>query len=189
MGVMSACIGSLSSFYPKSLEPNRTPEEVNRTAIRLLAKVPTIAAMTYKKAMGHPYMYPKNELGYVENFLHMMFGLPTEDYHVNPVMADALDKLLILHADHEQNCSTATVRIVSSSHANLYASVSAGISALWGPRHGGANQEVLEMLAAIQAEGGDVKKFNAAPSTIAAACNEINTRAITRAKSMRYGLY
>lgn len=127
--------------------------------MRLLAKMPTIVAMIYKNYMGHPHVYPNDNLGYVENFLNMTFGTPTRDTEIDPVVVDAMDKLLILHADHEQNCSTSTVRIVGSSHANLFASVSAGISALWGPLHGGANQEVLEMLDLIQKDGGNVDKY------------------------------
>lgn len=159
MGVLLAVVSSLSSFYPASLNPNRSPEEVERTIHRLIAKVATIAAWTHKKSMGHPYMYPNNKLDYVSNFLQMMFGMRTEDYHPDPVIVDALNKLLILHADHEQNCSTSTVRIVGSSHANLYSAISAGIAALWGPLHGGANQAVIEMLEEIKADGGDTDKF------------------------------
>jgi citrate synthase len=128
-------------------------------SIRLIAKMPTLAAISYKNNLGHPYMYPNNKLGYVENFLHMMFGLPTEEYTVDPVVANALNTLLILHADHEQNCSTSTVRMVGSSQSNLYSAVSAGIAALWGPLHGGANQEVIEMLETIRNDGGDIQKW------------------------------
>jgi len=156
MGVLSSMIGSLSTFYPQSLDPNRTKEAKNLTVIRLLAKMPTLAAMCYRHSSGTPIMYPKNSLGYGENFLYMMFGFPTEDFEIDPVVVDALDKLLILHADHEQNCSASTVRIVGSSHANLYSSISAGISALWGPLHGGANQAVIEMLESIRNEGKDI---------------------------------
>ena len=127
--------------------------------IRLLAKLPTIATWSYKRSMGHPMNYPKNKLDYIQNFLHMMFALPVEDYTVDPVVVEALNVLLILHADHEQNCSTSTVRLVGSSQANIYSSISAGISALWGPLHGGANQEVIEMLENIKADGGDVSKY------------------------------
>jgi citrate synthase len=150
---------SLSTFYPESLDPNRSPEAKNLTVHRLLAKLPTLAAWAYKNSMRHPFMYPKNEYDYCKNFLYMMFSMPTEDFKVDPVIVSALNKLFILHADHEQNCSTSTVRIVGSSQANLYASISAGISALWGPLHGGANQEVIEMLEEIQADGGDVDKW------------------------------
>jgi citrate synthase len=129
--------------------------------LRILAKLPTMAAWAYKNEIGHPVNYPDNRLDYCSNFLKMMFALPTDDYNVDPVVASALDKLLILHADHEQNCSTSTVRLVGSSHASLYASLSGGINALWGPLHGGANQAVIEMLEAIQADGGDVKKYMA----------------------------
>ncbi|WP_343603732.1 citrate synthase [Fluviicola sp.] len=159
MGVLSAMVCSLSTFYPESLDPNRSAEKKNRTILRLLAKLPTLAAWSYKNSMRHPFMYPKNEFDYVKNFLYMMFAMPTEDYKVDPVVVDALNKLLILHADHEQNCSTSTVRIVGSSQANLYASISAGISALWGPLHGGANQAVIEMLEKIHNDGGDVDKW------------------------------
>ncbi|RFC54996.1 citrate synthase [Brumimicrobium aurantiacum] len=159
MGVLASMVVSLSTFYPESQDPNRSSEAVDLTIHRLLAKLPTLAAMSYKNAVRHPFIYPKNELGYVENFLNMMFAMPTEDYKPNSVVASALNKLLILHADHEQNCSASTVRIVGSSQANLYASISAGISALWGPLHGGANQAVIEMLDKIQADGGDLDKW------------------------------
>ena len=159
MGVLSCLVSSLTAFYPKSLDPNRSVEEINGTIIRLIAKLPTLAAWSYKNRMRQPVMYPKNHLDYTSNFLHMMFGLPTYDYDVNPIVAKALDKLLILHADHEQNCSASTVRIVGSSHASLYASVTAGIDALWGPLHGGANQAVIEMLEEIQTNGGNVNEF------------------------------
>ncbi|WP_268034956.1 citrate synthase [Algoriphagus sp. PAP.12] len=159
MGVLSSLICSLSAFYPNSLNPNRSKDEVNMSIIRLLAKMPTFAAWAYKNEMGHPVNYPDNTLDYCSNFLKMMFALPAEKYDVDPVVAKALDKLLILHADHEQNCSTSTVRIVGSSQATIYASISAGINALWGPLHGGANQSVIEMLEAIKADGGDAKKY------------------------------
>ena len=159
MGVLMSVVSSLSSFYPNSINPNRSPEEVDLTIYRLMAKMATIAAWTYKKSIGHPYTYPNNQLGYVPNFLQMMFGMRTDDYNIDPVVIDALDKLLILHADHEQNCSAATVRIVGSSHANLYAAISAGIGALWGPLHGGANQAVIEMLEQIKADGGNAQKY------------------------------
>ena len=159
MGVLSSLVSSLTAFYPKSLDPNRSIEEINGTIIRLIAKLPTLAAWSYKNRMRQPVMYPKNNLDYTSNFLHMMFGLPTSDSDVNPIVAKALDKLLILHADHEQNCSASTVRIVGSSHASLYASVSAGIAALWGPLHGGANQAVIEMLEEIKNKGGDINQF------------------------------
>lgn len=159
MGVLSSIICSLSTFYPESLNPNRSPESKNLTILRLLGKVPTLAAWSYKNAMRHPFMYPRNEFDYCKNFLHMMFALPTQDVEIDPVVVDALNKLLILHADHEQNCSTSTVRIVGSSQANLFATVSAGIAALWGPLHGGANQAVIEMLEKIHNDGGDVDKW------------------------------
>jgi len=159
MGVLSSLVSALTAFYPKSLDPNRSKEQINGTIIRFIAKLPTLAAWSFKNRMRQPIMYPKNKLNYTSNFLHMMFGLPTQDTDINPIVAKALDKLLILHADHEQNCSASTVRIVGSSHASLYASVSAGIAALWGPLHGGANQAVIEMLEEIKADGGDVDKY------------------------------
>ena len=159
MGVLSSLVSSLTAFYPKSLDPNRSVEEVNGTIIRSIAKLPTLAAWSFKNRMRQPVIYPDNSLGYCENFIRMMFSLPTVNYEVNPVITSALNKLLILHADHEQNCSAATVRIVGSSHASLYASISAGIAALWGPLHGGANQAVIEMLEQIKEDGGDVNKY------------------------------
>lgn len=159
MGILAASLSSLSTFYPESLDPNRPKEAVDLTMQRLIAKVPTLAAWAYKNAMRHPVIYPNNKLDYCSNFLHMMFAMPTDNYEVNPVVASALNKLLILHADHEQNCSTSTVRIVGSSQANLYTSIAAGVSALWGPLHGGANQAVIEMLEAIKADGGDTEKW------------------------------
>ena len=159
MGQLMTMMSALSSFYPDSLNPNKSPEATNLTIIRLLAKMPTMAAMIQKKGKGHPILYPQNKYDYVTNFLYMTFGNVTEEFKPDPVITDAMNKLLILHADHEQNCSTSTVRIVGSSHANLYASIAAGIAALWGPRHGGANQEVLEMLEYIRDnDKGDVKK-------------------------------
>ncbi len=159
MGQLVSLVCSLSSFYPESLHPNPTKEEQNLTIIKLLAKMSTIVSWIHKKSMGHPLIYPQNKLDYVSNFLNMTFGNRTEDYVIDPVVVDAMNKLLILHADHEQNCSTSTVRIVGSSDANLYASVASGISALWGPLHGGANQAVIEMLEAIKADGGDADKW------------------------------
>ncbi len=159
MGVVASITCSLSTFYPESLNPNRGEEAIELTIVRLLAKFSTIAAWAYKNSVGHPVIYPRNSLNYVENFMHMMFAMPTEEFEVDPVIANALDKLLILHADHEQNCSTSTVRMVGSSQANLYASISAGICALWGPLHGGANQAVIEMLESIRNDGGSVSKF------------------------------
>jgi len=159
MGVLSSLVSSLTAFYPRSLDPNRSSEQVNGTVIRAIAKLPTLAAWSYKNRVRQPIVYPKNNLSYAANFMQMMFALPTTDYVVSPVITKAIDKLLILHADHEQNCSTSTVRIVGSSHASLYASVSAGIAALWGPLHGGANQAVIEMLEAIKNDGGDVDKY------------------------------
>ncbi len=159
MGVLSSLVTALTAFYPESLDPNRSWDGVNLSIIRILAKMPTFAAWAYKNEMGHPLNYPDNSLDYCSNFLKMMFALPVEEYQVNPLAAKALDKLLILHADHEQNCSASTVRIVGSSQASLYASLSAGINALWGPLHGGANQAVIEMLEAIKADGGDTAKY------------------------------
>jgi len=159
MGVLSSLVCSLTAFYPESLDPNRSWEEVKLSIIRIIAKMPTFAAWAYKHKIGHPVNYPDNRLDYCSNFLKMMFALPAEPYEPDATVSDALDKLLILHADHEQNCSTSTVRIVGSSQASLYASISAGINALWGPLHGGANMAVIEMLENIKADGGDVKKY------------------------------
>jgi len=159
MGVLSSLATSLTAFFPESLDPNRSAEKVNLTILRLLAKIPTLVAWSYTNARGIRTNYPDNSLGYVSNFLNMMFNIPTQDYEIDPVVVDAMDKIFILHADHEQNCSTSTVRIVGSSHANLYASVAAGINALWGPLHGGANQKVIEMLNNIIENGGDSAKF------------------------------
>ncbi len=159
MGVLSSLVCSLSTFYPESQDPNRSYEKKLLTKYRSLAKIPTLAAWAYKNSMGHPVVYPQNKYSYAENLLHMMFSMPTYDYEPDPVVAAALDKLLILHADHEQNCSTSTVRIVGSSQVNLYTALSAGIAALWGPLHGGANQEVIEMLEIIKKDGGNVAKF------------------------------
>ena len=155
MPVCAAAIGTLATFYP---EP-QNDAQVHDHIVRLLAKIPTIAACSYKQSIGQPFLYPRNDLDYTSNFLRMMFGTPCEEYEVDPVIARAVDLLLILHADHEQNCSTSTVRLVGSSQAPLFASISAGISALWGPLHGGANQKVIEMLEQIAAEGGDVQRF------------------------------
>lgn len=159
MGVLSSLICSQTAFYPDSLNPSRNEEQINLSIIRLIAKIPTFAAWAYKNKVGHPVNYPDNSLDYCSNFMKMMFALPAEKYEADPIVAKALDKLLILHADHEQNCSTSTVRIVGSSQASVYASISAGINALWGPLHGGANQSVIEMLEAIKADGGDAKKY------------------------------
>jgi len=158
MAVLSAGASALSTFYQDSHDPFN-PEHVEISIHRLLAKMPTIASWAYKKSIGQPYVYPRNELPYAANFLNMMFSVPAEPYEIDPAVAEALDLLLILHADHEQNCSTSTVRMVGSSHANLFASISAGMDALWGPLHGGANQAVIEMLEAIAADGGDVAKY------------------------------
>lgn len=157
MSILAAVVCSLSAFYQH--EVGDAQEQLERNAVRLIAKLPTIAAFAYKKSIGQPFIYPDNSVGYSENFLRMMFATPAEKYEVDPDYAKALDLLLILHADHEQNCSTSTVRMVRSSGANLFASMTAGICALWGPLHGGANQEVIEMLEQIRAEGGNVKKY------------------------------
>ncbi|MVN77258.1 citrate synthase [Hymenobacter sp. HMF4947] len=159
MAILSSLTCALTGFYPESINPNQTKEETDLNIVRLMAKMSTIAAWTYKNSVGHPLNYPRNDLDYASNFLYMMFSFPTEKYEVNPVIVTALNKLLILHADHEQNCSTSTVRLVGSANASLYGSVSAGINALWGPLHGGANQEVIEMLEAIERDGGDTSKF------------------------------
>jgi citrate synthase len=158
MAILSAMVSALSSYYPDSLDPDNVDQR-DITIARLVSKVRTIAAFAYKKSIGQPFVYPKNSLSYCENFLNMMFSVPAEDYDIDPEFVSIMNLLLILHADHEQNCSTSTVRMVGSSKANLFASISAGICALWGPLHGGANQEVLEMLSAIHANGGDVKKY------------------------------
>jgi len=158
MPVLSSAVSALSTFYQDSLNPF-DPEQVELSTVRLLAKLPTIAAYAYKKSVGQPFLYPDNSLGLVENFLRMTFGFPAEPYELDPTVVRALDLLFVLHADHEQNCSTSTVRLVGSSQANLFASVSAGINALFGPLHGGANQSVLEMLESIKADGGDVASF------------------------------
>jgi citrate synthase len=160
MGVLSSLVSSLTAYYPGSINPsNASDEQVDMTITRLLAKLPTIAAWSYKNSKGQPVMYPRKDLDYVSNFMYMMFGLPNQDYEVDPVVVDALNKLLILHADHEQNCSTSTVRIIGSAQASLYSSVAGGINALWGPLHGGANQAVIEMLEEIKENGGDAKKY------------------------------
>ncbi|CAN5715582.1 citrate synthase [soil metagenome] len=156
MAVISAMVTSLSAYYPDSLD-QKTDVTIHIT--RLLSKLRTIAAFAYKKSIGQPLMYPKNSLNYCANFLHMMFAVPSEDYEVSPILEKAVNQLLILHADHEQNCSTSTVRMVGSSGANLYASIAAGILALWGPLHGGANQAVIEMLEGIQKSGISYKQF------------------------------
>jgi len=159
MGQLSSLICSLSAFYPESLDSKQSAEEQNQTIIKLLAKMTTVVSWIYKKSLGHPVIYPQNKLGYVRNFLNMTFGQRTEDVEIDPVFVSAMNVLFILHADHEQNCSTSTVRMVGSSECNLYASISAGISALWGPLHGGANQAVIEMLEQIKNDGGDTDKW------------------------------
>lgn len=158
MPVLSSAVSAMSTFYDDCLDPF-DPSQVHIATMRLLAKGPTLASYAYKRAIGEPLRYPDNSLGYVENFLHLTFGVPAEPYEVDPKIVKALEMLFILHADHEQNCSTSTVRMVGSSHANLFASVSAGINALYGPRHGGANQAVLEMLQTIQERGLTVDQF------------------------------
>ena len=158
MAVCSAVIGALSTFYPDSLDV-RDERHVEVSIHRLIAKLPTIAAYSYKKSIGQPFIYPDNSLDYSSNFLNMMFSVPSTKYKVDPASAKALDVLFLLHADHEQNCSTSTVRLVGSSMANLFASISAGISALWGPLHGGANQAVIDMLLKIQEDGGNLQKY------------------------------
>jgi citrate synthase len=151
-------VSALSTFYQDCEDP-ADPEQVELATIRLLAKMPTIAAYSYKKSIGQPFLYPDNSLDLIENFLRMMFAVPAEPYEVSPTIVHALKQLLILHADHEQNCSTSTVRLVGSSEANLFASISAGIDALWGPLHGGANQAAMEMLESIRRDGGDIAKY------------------------------
>jgi len=158
MAVLASGTVGMSNFYPDS-QNIFDPDAVEITINRLIAKLPTLAAWSFKKAIGQPYVYPRNDLGYSANLLHMMFAVPSEAYEVNPKVAEALDLLLILHADHEQNASTSTVRMVGSTHANLYASISAGISALWGPLHGGANEAVIDTLERIVADGGSVQKW------------------------------
>ncbi|HPG24337.1 MAG TPA: citrate synthase [Myxococcota bacterium] len=158
MAACSTAIGALSTFYPDSLDP-RDPEEVDISMHRLIAKLPTLAAYAYKHSIGQPFLYPKNDLDYVGNFLRMMFGTPCEEYEVDPVVKNALDLLFILHADHEQNCSTSTTRLVGSSMVNLFSTISAAINALWGPLHGGANQAVIEMLEAIADEGTSAREY------------------------------
>jgi citrate synthase len=155
MAIMAAMTVSLSTYYPEF----ENSDDLDLNIIRLLAKFKTLAAFVYKKSIGQPYVYPRNDLDYTADFLHMMFAVPSETYHVPDVLTRALDLLLILHADHEQNCSTSTVRMVGSSQANLFASISAGVAALWGPLHGGANQAVIDMLQMIQDDGGDYQKY------------------------------
>ncbi|HEU5325394.1 MAG TPA: citrate synthase, partial [Candidatus Limnocylindria bacterium] len=158
MAVLASGTVGMSTFYPDS-QNIFDPDAVEITINRLIAKLPTLAAWSFKKAIGQPYVYPRNDLGYAANLLHMMFAVPSEPYEVKPEVAEALDLLLILHADHEQNASTSTVRMVGSTHANLYASISAGISALWGPLHGGANEAVINTLEKIVADGGNIQKW------------------------------
>lgn len=157
MAILSSMVNSLCSFYPEMTE--NPLENIDRMSARLLSKVRTIAAFSYKKSLGHPVVYPRYDLSYCANFLNMMFDSPVKPYEINHKVVEALNKLLILHGDHEQNCSTSTVRMVGSARVNLYASVSAGISALWGPLHGGANQAVMEMLEEIHVNGGDFSRY------------------------------
>ena len=158
MAILSSVVGALSTFYQDSLNPHDNVQ-VDESIVRLLAKLPTIAAFAYKKSVGQPFVYPRNDLTYCENFLRMMFSIPSEEYEIDPDFVEALNLLLIVHADHEQNCSTSTVRMVGSSNANLFASIAAGISALWGPLHGGANEACVAMLEQIRQDGGNVKKY------------------------------
>jgi citrate synthase len=158
MAILSSMILTLSGYYNDQMDP-LNPSHREISIIRLLAKTPTIAAYSYKKSIGQPFVYPKNSLSYVGNFLNMMFSVPAEDYEIDPVIERALDILLILHADHEQNCSASTVRLVGSSRANIFASIASGVCALWGPLHGGANQAVIEMLEMIHKDGGNVEKY------------------------------
>jgi len=158
MAILSSVVGALSTFYQDYLDP-QDDAQVRISVYRLLAKLPTIAAYSYKKSIGQPFNYPRNDLSYCANFLQMMFAVPTEEYEPDPLMVEALNLLLICHADHEQNCSTSTVRLVGSSNANLFASISAGICALWGPLHGGANEACINMLDQIVADGGNVRKY------------------------------
>ncbi|MBF0511846.1 MAG: citrate synthase [Candidatus Omnitrophica bacterium] len=159
MAILSAMVCAMSAYYPEFIKEEPTKQEINRIAVQLLSKVRTICAFSYKKSIGEPFVYPRHDLHYVHNFLNMMFSSPTNPYQIDDDVVNALQMLLILHADHEQNCSTSTVRLVGSSHANLYASISAGICALWGPLHGGANQAVIEMLEMIHKDGGDFNKY------------------------------
>jgi citrate synthase len=158
MAILSSVCGALSTFYQDSLS-SKDPEQVDKSILRLIAKLPTIAAYAHKKSIGQPFVYPRNDLTYCENFLRMMFAVPTEPFEADPDFVDALNLLLVVHADHEQNCSTSTVRMVGSSDANLFASTSAGICALWGPLHGGANEACVAMLQQIAKDGGNVKKY------------------------------
>ena len=158
MAILGSVVGAMATFYQDSLDPG-DQTQVDISIVRLLAKLPTIAAFAYKKSVGQPYVYPQNSLSYAENFLRMMFAVPSEAYEIDPDFVEALNLLLIVHADHEQNCSTSTVRMVGSSHANLFASISAGISALWGPLHGGANEACVQMLEQIRRDGSNVKKY------------------------------
>jgi citrate synthase len=156
MSVLTGLVGAMSAFYPDSINVH-DPAQREISAIRMIAKMPTLVAMAYKYAAGQPYMYPRNELSYAANFMHMMFATPCEDYHVNPVLVRALDRIFILHADHEQNASTSTVRLCASSGTNPFAAIAAGVACLWGPAHGGANEAALAMLEELQSQGGLAK--------------------------------
>ena len=158
MAILSSVVSAMSTFYQDALDPH-DPEQVEVSIHRLLAKLPTIAAFSHKKSLGQPFIYPNNDASYCENFLQMMFSVPCEEYKVDKTFVEALNMLLIVHADHEQNCSTSTVRMVGSADSNIFASISAGICALWGPLHGGANEAVVNMLTQIQNDGGDVDKY------------------------------
>ena len=158
MAILSSVCGALSTFYQDALK-STNPDQIERSILRLIAKLPTIAAYAFKKSIGQPFVYPRNDLTYCENFLRMMFAVPTEPFEADPDFVDALNLLLVVHADHEQNCSTSTVRMVGSSDANLFASISAGICALWGPLHGGANEACVSMLQKMLNDGGDVQKY------------------------------
>ena len=185
MATLSSAITALSTFYQDSLDP-KDPEEAELSIVRLMAKLPTIAAYAYKKSIGQPFLYPNNKLDLIENFLTMMFAVPSEPYEVSPTVVKALKVLLILHADHEQNCSTSTVRLVGSSEVNIYAAIAAGINALWGPLHGGANQAVIEMLERSVTAAATSQKYVAGPRTptTRSACRAsatASTRTTTRA--------
>lgn len=159
MGQLMTMMSMMSSFYPNALNPHSTKEDIDLTIVRVISKMTNLCAMMYKKSIGHPVMYPHNSRGYIDDYMAMTFGNPCEDFKEDPIIADALNKLFILHADHEQNCSASTVRMVGSAHTNLWATIAAGIAALWGPSHGGANQEVLEMLHEIKSSGISVKEY------------------------------
>ena len=162
MSVLTGLVSAMSAFYPDSINVH-DPKQREISAIRMIAKMPTLVAMAYKYAAGQPYMYPRNELSYAANFMHMMFATPCEDYYVNPVLVRALDRIFILHADHEQNASTSTVRLCASSGTNPFAAIAAGVACLWGPAHGGANEAALAMLYDLQAQGGPPRSASSSP--------------------------